>query len=87
MLKCLWGGIEHLLKKYNAKYFCSRDNTFFPKYIEKAADILIKKKLDTKYIFYARQEKEFDVNLLSKIRKSCCIVLSQRGRQCLAVNL
>ncbi len=65
--------IEYLSKKYNTKYFAFWDNAFHPKYIEKVADILIKKNLKIKYTMYARLEKEFSYNLLKKLKKSGCV--------------
>ena len=67
--------IEYLSKKYNTKYFAFWDNSIHPNYISRVADILIKKKLNIKYNFYARLEKEFSLELLKKIKKSGCIAI------------
>ncbi len=65
--------IEYLSKKYNTKYFAFWDNAMPPQYIEKVADILIEKKLDIKYNFFARFEEEYTYELLKKLKRSGCM--------------
>ncbi len=67
--------IEYLSKKYNTKYFAFWDNAMHPKYLSKVADLLIEKNLNIKYTVFARLEKEFNYNLLKKIKKSGCIAI------------
>lgn len=67
--------IEYLSKKYKTKYFAFWDNALHPKYLEKVADLLIKKKLNIKYNLYARLEKEFTFEVLKKMKKSGCIII------------
>ncbi len=64
--------IEYLSKKYSTKFFYMWDNAFHPEFISDVADLLIKKRLNIKYSFYARLEKEFDKKLLKKLKKSGC---------------
>ena len=68
--------IEYLSKKYNTKHFIFWDNALHPKYIEKVADLILKKKLNIKYNLYARLEKEFTPELLKKLKKSGCILIN-----------
>lgn len=67
--------IEYLSKKYNTNHFYFWDNSLPPKYLDKMADLLIEKKLNIKYSFYARFEKEFDYKLLKKLKESGCLLI------------
>ncbi len=65
--------LEYLYKKYNTKYFYFWDNALHPNILLEVADLIIQKKLDIKYSIYARFEKEFNLKLLKKLKKSGCI--------------
>ena len=67
--------IEFLSKKYNTKYFAFWDNALHPQYISKVADLLLERNINIKYNIYARLEKEFNPELLKKIKKSGCIAV------------
>ena len=67
--------IEYLSEKYNTKNFTFWDNAIHPLYLSKVADLLIERKLNIKYTVYARLEKEFNYELLKKIKKSGCIAI------------
>ena len=62
--------IEYLSKKYKTKFFYFWDNSIHPKYFSKLADLLIQRKLNIKYMAFARFEKEFTQSLLEKLYKS-----------------
>lgn len=65
--------IEYLKNKYNTKYFYFWDNALPPFFLDKFADILLKKKIKIKFSLYARLEKEFNFKLLKKLKKCGCI--------------
>ena len=65
--------IEYLSDKYDTKYFYMWDNALHPKFLDELAKILIEKKLGITYSIYARFEKEFNKDLLKKLRKSGCV--------------
>jgi len=67
--------IEYLSKKYKTKHFYFWDNSLPPQYLSKMADLLIAKKLNITYSIYARFEKEFDLALLKKMKKSGCLLI------------
>ena len=62
--------IEFLSKRHNTKYFYFWDNCISPAYLEKMADLLLAKGLNIKYSIFARFEKEFNLQLLKKAKKS-----------------
>lgn len=62
--------IEFLSKRHNTKYFYFWDNCISPAYLEKMADLLIEKGLNINYSIFARFEKEFNLQLLKKAKKS-----------------
>ncbi|MBR6163874.1 radical SAM protein [bacterium] len=62
--------IENLKNKYNSKYFYFWDNALHPKYLDKLADELEKRKIEIVFSIYARFEEEFDEKLLKKLRRA-----------------
>lgn len=68
--------IEILIKKYNTKYFYFWDNAISPTFLKVFSDLLLKRKIKIIYSIYARFEKEFDTELLKKLRKSGCIKIN-----------
>ena len=62
--------IEYLKKKYKSKYFYFWDNALHPKYLEKLADELNKRKIKIVFSIYARFEEEFNYPLLKKLREA-----------------
>ena len=65
--------LEYLSKKYQAKHFAFWDNSMHPSFVSKLADIIIERKLKINFSIYARLEKEFDYELLKKLKKAGCL--------------
>lgn len=69
-LRILIEEIKRDITKYNIKYFFIVDDSIHPKFLDKFADEIIRNKLDIRFDIFARLEKEFTYDILSKAYKA-----------------
>lgn len=63
--------IKHIKEKYpQTTFFCFQDDALHPNYLSKFADELLKQNININYFVFARFEKEFTKELLTKLYKS-----------------
>lgn len=68
--------IEHLYKEYNIQFFEFVDECITPNYINNLSDLIIKKKLNIKWLTRLRMEKGFTYKILKNASKAGLIMIS-----------